>query len=456
MDAPQFTNTRGLAGWGVAGLSLLAIAQGLNVGLSAVQRGWYAGETQPVDESFDTIRGLSVGIALLTLATLAVTGVLWVLWLYFSYRNIPALGGHRQHKQRWSWLGWIIPIVNLYRPKQIHNEVWHSGSDSFRTPPWLGLWWAGWLIAVFASSLVSDDAYTWADVFSSAAIAATATLAIPVLLLSTRRQLARRRHLLEQAEPERDRRALAFVAPGAVLLASGLAAMAVIAAPHSVDATGGEPAMQLRELTPGDCFDTIGIADEVDLVWVRECSAPHEQEIVGEVVLPQSRYPGADRLHKFSTLSCLGQWYEYAGENGDHPDYDVILYKPSLAGWSDGDRKVQCVAVRVDREALSTSVRDGASEWVLLDHVTIGDCYEFHPSFLAAKPADCDAGGSYVSGLVIHDGDPFQDYPGRTALLEQLGQCADDPVAQYLTPEPEGWELGDRISICFRSSTPTA
>ncbi|PZS31580.1 MAG: hypothetical protein DLM61_08335, partial [Pseudonocardiales bacterium] len=62
----------------------------------------------------------------------------------------------------WVWLGWITPIVNLWFPKQVIDDVWRStvrDSDEPRT----GWWWGSfiatevliWLHGLFATALGS-------------------------------------------------------------------------------------------------------------------------------------------------------------------------------------------------------------------------------------------------------------------------------------------------------------
>ncbi len=71
-----------------------------------------------------------------------------------AYANGPALGLHDpRFGKGWAIGAWFVPILNLFRPKQIANDIWRGSdsalpahaSDSWYnrpTPVLLAWWWA--------------------------------------------------------------------------------------------------------------------------------------------------------------------------------------------------------------------------------------------------------------------------------------------------------------------------
>ncbi len=61
----------------------------------------------------------------------------------FFVRAYEALPAPRQ-RPRWAWLGWFVPIANLYVPWRIAKEI-HAPDDP-AAPAWpVFVWWSTWL-----------------------------------------------------------------------------------------------------------------------------------------------------------------------------------------------------------------------------------------------------------------------------------------------------------------------
>ena len=107
-----------------------------------------AGENVPDSqlESNDT-RQMMIGMAQLGL--FVACAITFIRWLHRAYRNMdPISPPHRRFDTGWAIGAWFVPFLNLWRPKQIVNDVWNSGAPAAKGPPlWLHLWWAGWLIS---------------------------------------------------------------------------------------------------------------------------------------------------------------------------------------------------------------------------------------------------------------------------------------------------------------------
>lgn len=95
---------------------------------------------------------ISVTVGVLYLCTLVAAGVAFVVWLSRARSNAELINGAAHRRSR-GWLvgGWICPVVNLWFPYQVVDDVWrtsdpgtpadlHSVADLPRTPRVLR-WW---------------------------------------------------------------------------------------------------------------------------------------------------------------------------------------------------------------------------------------------------------------------------------------------------------------------------
>lgn len=158
--AAPYVSTAGLTSAVVVLLSLTALCHLVGIGSSLLQvellqRGQTVGYSMEEANANDARQR---AIALIQLALLVPTATVFCMWMYRSHKNLPALGAKRlQYSPGWAAGSWFIPILNLFRPYQIMQEIW-GGSD----PRWLnhaasagssmvGCWWALWIIGGFVS-----------------------------------------------------------------------------------------------------------------------------------------------------------------------------------------------------------------------------------------------------------------------------------------------------------------
>jgi hypothetical protein len=159
-------------------------------------------------------------VALLTLLAFVVAAVLFIRWFRRAYANLTALGAEKLRFATWWTIGsWFIPIANLFRPKQIANDIWR-GSDPERPRdqeqawegghvPALFQWWWGFFLvstwlenASFRVELAADDLEGYKNA-AAVAIAVNAVeavagvLAVLVVDRTSRRQETRAARLAE-------------------------------------------------------------------------------------------------------------------------------------------------------------------------------------------------------------------------------------------------------------------
>ena len=100
-------------------------------------------------------------LSALRLVAYVIAAVVWIRWFRRAYENVAALrSGVRRYSVGWAVWGWFVPIISVFRPKQIANDLWMSGDPKGRLsePPGFLLGW--WLLFLFGWSI--DDALTGA------------------------------------------------------------------------------------------------------------------------------------------------------------------------------------------------------------------------------------------------------------------------------------------------------
>ncbi|WP_020544057.1 DUF4328 domain-containing protein [Nonomuraea coxensis] len=181
------------------------VAAGIDLWYAAFVDRIIADVTSVTDEEIDTadlVYGLS-GIVETVAYLAAVVGFL--VWLFRVRANAEILApdGHRRSRP-WLILGWIVPIVSLWFPKQIVDDIWDASVRSWT--PRKGLlhaWWAAWLIGAWVSNVAArvlfnaEEAEALAaaarfDVVSIALMLVAAVLAILVVLRISGEQEKRR------------------------------------------------------------------------------------------------------------------------------------------------------------------------------------------------------------------------------------------------------------------------
>jgi Domain of unknown function (DUF4328) len=219
-----FVPLRPLARWAIFALFLVALMDLVAVWsdlreLSLVNK-LINGEDVPLStiDSNDT-RQSAVGWA--AVIVFFVTVVVFLRWFSRGYKNLVPLGsGDLRYRPGWAIGAWFVPILALWRPKQIANDIWRASDPDDpdllfwhekAVPALLTVWWAAWIIigqigsAVLRAAFGSDTpekirTSDRADLALSVADIATCVLAVLVVRSITARQDARAAVLTQRDE----------------------------------------------------------------------------------------------------------------------------------------------------------------------------------------------------------------------------------------------------------------
>jgi Domain of unknown function (DUF4328) len=149
-------------------------------------------------------------------------GIAFLAWFHRVYRNLPRLGTWPlRYDFGWAVGAWLIPVFNLWRPKQLVNDAWRGSEPTPgpkrleanpHVPRIVHAWWVGWVLASVlsglgitvgteAQTLPEQKAATILEIVTAIATFAGALLAIPVVRSLTNRQTEAIERALAAAPP---------------------------------------------------------------------------------------------------------------------------------------------------------------------------------------------------------------------------------------------------------------
>lgn len=98
----------------------------------------------------------AVGVAQVAL-TIAVA-VAWLVWFRRAYSTAGALRGGTRRAPSWAVWAWLVPVVNLFRPKAMTDEAFAGSGDG--VPAHVHWWWGVTLasVALSVAALVATPA----------------------------------------------------------------------------------------------------------------------------------------------------------------------------------------------------------------------------------------------------------------------------------------------------------
>jgi Domain of unknown function (DUF4328) len=152
------------ARWARAALVVAAVVWAAQVAADVVRLATLAAaEDGPTAEAADRVRNAGAwqdGLAVAGLLAAGAALVVGARWLDGAYRNLPALGARDLRTMpAWASWGWLVPGLNLVRPKSIVDDVWRGSTPSLPAvpgPAWraapvgavVHAWWAAVVGAV--------------------------------------------------------------------------------------------------------------------------------------------------------------------------------------------------------------------------------------------------------------------------------------------------------------------
>lgn len=371
---PIALRARILRWWLTAGIVVGAASSVLTaIHLSILDPGSFAGN-EAVLASDDRLQVAAVA----ELSVFLVTWILWLLWFHRAYRNTAGFEPVTlRFGKGWAVGAWFVPILNLFRPKQIANDVWrlsasapdHTGSRFSRpVAPIVHWWWAAWLISSVLGSVSArlfDDTPTLAqervatavDVFAGLCFVATGVVALLFVRALTDRQIARAVELdvakgdlaRAEADEEERRRRRPAVAIGTLLGAGMLIVGAGLlisgsgrSRPDSSAGAIGGRAVSVFELRPGDCVARLP-AQDVRVVGRVPCDERHEAEMLSRLTLEDDAFPGERTLVLRAERRCGIVLEAASPPRRNHPS--TYYLHPTRQSWALGDREILCAVV---------------------------------------------------------------------------------------------------------------
>jgi len=165
--ADQPKDLTGLAWCVYVSLGLLAILCVFRIVAASELHGVVTGGGDVVG-SYDDYSRWSGFYGLLVLLSAA----LFIAWFFQAYKNLRRLGvASMRWGNGWAIGSWFVPILNMWRPKQIANDIWrgsepgaevNAGWRQIPVPSLLHWWWALFLIQgtlLYIGQQATDDGY---------------------------------------------------------------------------------------------------------------------------------------------------------------------------------------------------------------------------------------------------------------------------------------------------------
>lgn len=110
----------------------------------------------------------------------------------------------------------------------------------------------------------------------------------------------------------------------------------------------GAGSVTLDELRPGDCMNGIEESSLQLSADVVPCDQPHEGEVFATFDLTTAELPPPEALVEMAETECADHLNGYASEEAA-ASLELFYFHPTEGSWSEGDRRIICVATHPDR-----------------------------------------------------------------------------------------------------------
>lgn len=187
MEAPEsvYVPLASRASWAKRLLVVAGLVDTLAVitGLASYRLADRAASGSATFEQFNAAEARHDLVILTQMAVYLVAAVVFIRWFHRAYANLPAVGIEGLgHSTGWAIGAWFVPIVSLFWPKQIADEIWR-GSDPSLEPDQGRSWRQGkvpvlfrvWWLAFITSSLLvgaGTELYGGVETYSDVKFAA--------------------------------------------------------------------------------------------------------------------------------------------------------------------------------------------------------------------------------------------------------------------------------------------
>jgi hypothetical protein len=136
----------------IEGFSLIDDLNRIALDASFLSDGFVGGDELDHADNLDDISGISLLVGYFLIGPLT-----FIPWFHRAYSNLPRLGFRElRYGPGWAIGSWFVPFLNLFRPKQIANDIYRASdptkpprSDFWKEPitPLLGWWWGLFILA---------------------------------------------------------------------------------------------------------------------------------------------------------------------------------------------------------------------------------------------------------------------------------------------------------------------
>jgi hypothetical protein len=115
----------------------------------------------PLDVTLNDLREQSIGV--LYLVVYIVSTVTFIQWFRRAYFNLHLRVDNLLHPEGWAAGSWFVPIISLFRPYQIMEELYNESNDLLEkkglnvnglSTKYLFWWWALWILSSLVGQVV--------------------------------------------------------------------------------------------------------------------------------------------------------------------------------------------------------------------------------------------------------------------------------------------------------------
>ncbi len=100
-------------------------------------------------------------LAIVQVGMTVLAAVFFIMWFRRSYFNLHTLGGKPLvETEGWAAGAWFVPIVNLFRPYKIMEDIWVYTQEHINVPvpepkTLIGVWWGSWILGGFVDQIAA-------------------------------------------------------------------------------------------------------------------------------------------------------------------------------------------------------------------------------------------------------------------------------------------------------------